>query len=136
MSLQEPKSKKRKELEEDEEIEGKAETEDEDDEGEERSDFKTMKNDDGDSYFELSNKRRITIRSFRGKVLVDIREVGKICQAFYLNKRCLISSPQVYEKDGKFMPGKKGIALNEEQYKMMRNLIKSGTIDTEVKNLM
>lgn len=41
----------------------------------------------GDSYWEISKMRRITISSFRGKTMVNIREY--------------------YEKDGEELPGKK-----------------------------
>jgi Transcriptional Coactivator p15 (PC4) len=32
-------------------------------------------NDDGEAYFELAPMRRLTLRTFKGTVLVDIREV-------------------------------------------------------------
>jgi Transcriptional Coactivator p15 (PC4) len=35
----------------------------------------TKSNSEGDAYWELSTQRRITVRSFKGNVLVDIREV-------------------------------------------------------------
>ncbi|CRG90423.1 hypothetical protein PISL3812_07467 [Talaromyces islandicus] len=50
----------------------------------------------GDTYWDISNSRRVTISTFRGKTLVSIREY--------------------YEKDGQDLPGKKGISLPVEQF--------------------
>ena len=37
-----------------------------------------QRNSDGDAFFELSSNRRISVRKFKGKTLVDIREVRGI----------------------------------------------------------
>ncbi|EDW64102.2 RNA polymerase II transcriptional coactivator [Drosophila virilis] len=60
------------------------------------------KKDDGDggvSTWTLEGMRQVRINEFRGKKMVDIREH--------------------YEKDGKVLPGKKGISLSATQWKKL-----------------
>lgn len=54
----------------------------------EGSSSKRLKNEAGETYFELERNRRVTVREFRGKLIIDVREF--------------------YEKDGKYLHGKKG----------------------------
>jgi hypothetical protein len=64
--------------------------------------------------FQLSSKRKITVRDFRGKALIDIREF--------------------YAKDsGELAPGRKGISLTVEQYEKFKSYIED--IDKAIENL-
>ncbi|CAK7354724.1 unnamed protein product [Dovyalis caffra] len=56
---------------------------------------------DGIVVCEIGRNRRVTVRNWRGKINVDIREF--------------------YPKDGNFLPGKKGITLSLEQWNMLRD---------------
>ncbi|KAF2724346.1 PC4-domain-containing protein [Polychaeton citri CBS 116435] len=59
--------------------------------------------DEGNPYWELSRQRRVQVTEFRGAAMVNIREF--------------------YEKDGKSLPGKKGIALSVDQYATLLQLL-------------
>ncbi|KAI4317073.1 hypothetical protein L6164_024983 [Bauhinia variegata] len=56
---------------------------------------------DGMVVCEISKNRRVSVRNWQGNIVVDIRE-------FYI-------------KDGKQMPGKKGISLSMDQWNVLRN---------------
>ncbi|KAL3866330.1 hypothetical protein ACJMK2_043637 [Sinanodonta woodiana] len=53
--------------------------------------------------FQLAKNRFVTVSEFRGKVLVGIREY--------------------YDADGEMKPGKKGISLNLEQWKKLKEQV-------------
>ncbi|ESK97069.1 hypothetical protein Moror_6290 [Moniliophthora roreri MCA 2997] len=65
-----------------------------------RGDVAIHINSEGDSYVDLGKKKRATVRSFKGKPLVDIREF--------------------YGDEGQEKPGKKGISLTDEQWEMLK----------------
>ncbi|KAL5485232.1 hypothetical protein ACEPAI_7874 [Sanghuangporus weigelae] len=74
---------------------------------------KVFTNSDGEKFVDLGKKRRVTVRSFKGSVLVDIREF--------------------YGKDDDLQPGKKGISLSPEQWAELK--ANADTIDGLVKKL-
>ncbi|XP_051216937.1 RNA polymerase II transcriptional coactivator KIWI [Lolium perenne] len=60
---------------------------------------------------QISKNKRVSVRSWSGKVMVDVREF--------------------YVKDGKDLPGRKGISLTMDQWKVLRDNIKA--IDEAIK---
>ncbi|PVH80720.1 PC4-domain-containing protein [Cadophora sp. DSE1049] len=82
----------------------------ENDDGAARKTMKTKKaessGNDQEKVWELSKgskPRRVTISEFKGNRLINIREF--------------------YDKDGKFLPGSKGLSLTIDQYKNLLNAI-------------
>ncbi|KAI1188673.1 transcriptional Coactivator p15-domain-containing protein [Nemania serpens] len=61
------------------------------------------KDDEGNSFWSLSNTRRVVIQDFKGKTYVNIREY--------------------FDSNGELRPGKKGIMLSLEQYNALLSAI-------------
>ncbi|KAJ0067766.1 hypothetical protein NL108_010070 [Boleophthalmus pectinirostris] len=57
-----------------------------------------------DNMFQIGKMRYVSVRDFKGKVLIDIRE-------YWMNQ------------DGEMKPGKKGISLNPEQWNQLKEQI-------------
>ncbi|XP_051924356.1 activated RNA polymerase II transcriptional coactivator p15-like [Hippocampus zosterae] len=68
----------------------------------------------GDNMFQIGRMRYVSVRDFKGKVLIDIRE-------YWMNP------------DGDIKPGKKGIALNPEQWNQLKDQISE--IDDAIKSI-
>ncbi|XP_076021302.1 activated RNA polymerase II transcriptional coactivator p15-like [Genypterus blacodes] len=69
-------------------------------------------NSDNDNMFQIGKMRYVSVRDFKGKVLIDIRE-------YWMNQ------------DGEMKPGKKGISLNPEQWNQLKEQISD--IDDAIK---
>jgi len=67
-----------------------------------------------DNMFQIGKMRYVSVRDFKGKSLIDIRE-------YWMNS------------DGEMKPGKKGISLNPEQWSQLKEQISE--IDDAIKRL-
>ncbi|XP_047448996.1 activated RNA polymerase II transcriptional coactivator p15-like [Mugil cephalus] len=67
-----------------------------------------------DNMFQIGKMRYVSVRDFKGKVLIDIRE-------YWMNQ------------DGEMKPGKKGISLNPEQWNQLKDQISE--IDDAIKRI-
>eukprot|EP00979_Chaetoceros_neogracilis_P005864 scaffold1133_cov294-Chaetoceros_neogracile.AAC.9 len=72
-------------------------------------------NEKGETYFELSPDRRFTVCKWQGEPRVDIREF--------------------YERDGKMLPGKKGLSLTMDQLNIVKEFIQDGTVDDMIREI-
>ncbi|XP_034451784.1 SUB1 regulator of transcription b [Hippoglossus hippoglossus] len=67
-----------------------------------------------DNMFQIGKMRYVSVRDFKGKVLIDVRE-------YWMNQ------------DGEMKPGKKGISLNPEQWNQLKDQISD--IDDAIKRI-
>ncbi|XP_060927353.1 SUB1 regulator of transcription b [Limanda limanda] len=67
-----------------------------------------------DNMFQIGKMRYVSVRDFKGKVLIDVRE-------YWMNQ------------DGEMKPGKKGISLNPEQWNQLKDQISE--IDDAIKRI-
>ncbi|XP_062870379.1 SUB1 regulator of transcription a [Trichomycterus rosablanca] len=67
-----------------------------------------------DNMFQIGKMRYVSVREFKGKVLIDIREYWM-------------------DQEGEMKPGKKGISLNPEQWNQLKEQIDD--IDDAVKRI-
>ncbi|KAA0186083.1 RNA polymerase II transcriptional coactivator activated rna polymerase II transcriptional [Fasciolopsis buskii] len=72
-------------------------------------------NSDGDKMLDLTGKKYVCVRQFKGRVFVDIRE-------YYEDK-----------SSGDLKPGKKGISLNVEQWDFLKGMMND--IDKDIVNV-
>ena len=74
---------------------------------------KFTKSESGDYVFNLNLKKKVLVKEFKNKFYVDIREF--------------------YQKDGKDLPTKKGVSMNEEVWNSLKSHISD--IDAAVAKL-
>ncbi|NP_001018376.1 SUB1 regulator of transcription a isoform 1 [Danio rerio] len=80
--------------------------------GESSSASKSSSSNKNDNMFQIGKMRYVSVRDFKGKVLIDIREYWM-------------------DQEGEMKPGRKGISLNPEQWNQLKEQISE--IDDAVK---
>lgn len=78
--------------------------EEEEEEQEDEDRPEKLVGDDGEEYWPLTKSKRLSVSKFKGSVNVSLREY--------------------FEKDGKWLPTKKGITLSAESWQLLTRLVK------------
>ncbi|CAI9540986.1 unnamed protein product [Staurois parvus] len=75
---------------------------------------KQSSNDPDDNMFQIGKMRYVSVRDFKGKVLIDVRE-------YFMDQQ------------GEMKPGRKGISLNPEQWNQLKEQMSD--IDNAIRKL-